>query len=509
MKQLLILLFALVMCYTPSSAQQTKRQLIKKLNSVYELIDDNYVEDVPLEPLVEEAIRTTLKSLDPHSSYLSKEEMEVSNRRIKGKFAGIGISYIIHNDTLVVRSIFEDSPASFALIQPNDRIIAVNGQSIIGRDYKSIKTLLDGEVGSMVSLTIIPHKGSKPTIVNLKRKNIRNNPVTALRIDSIGYISISSFTNTLLSDFRTAYSTLGDIKALVIDLRDNGGGYLTSGIDLASLFLSRKESVVIIKNRRREFAFRNPSDGELKDMPLVVLINENTASASEIFAGAIQDQDRGTIIGRTSYGKGLIQRIIKYKDGSGIRITTAKYMTPSGRPIQRPYTLGNDDAYHSDSTRFLHPDSIHHADSLKFRTLKRGREVYAGGGITPDIYIEKRSANLSDCVKKSLSDAIVEHTEIEFWNTSSISDMLTRYPTIECFANEYVVSTELWDILFGLGGYSAEDITDTDREYLETMLCAAIAERLYGIEARYYINICRSDYMAQQAISIATSSRKF
>lgn len=248
MKQLLILLFALVMCYTPSSAQQTKRQLIKKLNSVYELIDDNYVEDVPLEPLVEEAIRTTLKSLDPHSSYLSKEEMEVSNRSIKGKFAGIGISYIIHNDTLVVRSIFEDSPASFALIQPNDRIIAVNGQSIIGRDYKSIKTLLDGEVGSMVSLTIIPHKDSKPTIVNLKRRNIRNNPVTALRIDSIGYISISSFTNTLLSDFRAAYSTLGDIKALVIDLRDNSGGYLIPGIDLASLFLSRKESVVIIKN---------------------------------------------------------------------------------------------------------------------------------------------------------------------------------------------------------------------------------------------------------------------
>ena len=233
------------------------------------------------------------------------------------------------------------------------------------------------------------------------------------------------------------------------------------------------------------------------------------SSASEIFAGAIQDQDRGTIIGRTSYGKGLIQRIIKYKDGSGIRITTAKYMTPSGRPIQRPYTLGNGDAYYSDSTRFLHPDSIHHADSLKFRTLKRGREVYAGGGITPDIYIEKRSANLSDCVKKSLLDAIIEHSEIEFWNTSSISDMLTRYPTIECFANEYVVSTELWDILFGLGGYSAEDITDTDREYLETMLCAAIAERLYGIEARYYINICRSDYMAQQAISIATSSREF
>jgi MFS family permease len=127
----------------------------------------------------------------------------------------------------------------------------------------------------------------------------------------------------------------------------------------------------------------------------------------------------------------------------------------------------------------------------------------------PDINIEKRSSNLSDCVKKSLLDAIVEHSEIEFWNTSSISDMLTRYPTIECFANEYVVSTELWDILFGLGGYSAEDITDTDREYLETMLCAAIAERLYGIEARYYINICRSDYMAQQAISIATSSRKF
>lgn len=307
MKRFLISLVAIVLCCTPLSAQQTQRQLIKKFKSVYELLDQYYVEDVPLEPLVEEAIRATLKRLDPHSRYYTKEEMEALKRHLKGE-------------------------------------------------------------------------------------NIERRPIEAFRVDSVGYIKISTFTKPIASEFYTAYKELGDVKSLVIDLRDNGGGYVTGAIDLTSLFLSKGDVIMTRVSKRREMVFDTKRDGILKDIPLVVLINENTASSSETFAGAIQDHDRGIIVGHTSFGKGLIQKIVENNDGSGVLITTAYEKTPSGRPIQRPYTLGNGDVYHSDSTRYIHPDSIHRADNLKFKTLKLGREVYACGGITPDVYIDANTA---------------------------------------------------------------------------------------------------------------------
>ena len=302
MKRLLLSLLVLVLCGTSLSAQQTKRQLIKKLNSVYELLDEYYVEDVPLEPLVEEAIRTTLHSLDPHSRYYTKEEMEALKRHLKGE-------------------------------------------------------------------------------------DIERYPIRAYRVDSVGYIKISTFTKPIASEFYTAYQELGDVKSLVIDLRDNGGGYVTGAIDLTSLFLAKGDVIMTRVSKQRERVFKSNHDGILKDIPLVVIINENTASASEIFAGAMQDHDRVIIIGRTSYGKGLIQKFVENKDGSGIVITTAYDKTPSGRPIQRPYIKGEGEAYRSDSTRYMHPDSIARDTSLRFKTLKLGREVYACGGITPDIYI--------------------------------------------------------------------------------------------------------------------------
>lgn len=306
MKQLLISLLAITLCCASLSAQQTKRQLIKKLNTVYELLDQYYVEDVPLEPLVEEAIRTTLHSLDPHSQYLTKGEMEASNRRLRGE----------------------------------------------GEEH--------------------------PEMV-------------AQRVDSVGYIHIPVFTKPIASEFYRAYTELDDVKALVIDLRENGGGYVTAAIDLSSLFLSKGDVIMTRESKRRTITYKAQHDAIFRDIPLVVIINENSASASEIFAGAMQDHDRATIVGRTSYGKGLIQKNIELRDGSGVRITTARYKTPSGRPIQRPYTMGEGDAYLSDSTRFMHPDSTIRKEGLIFKTLKLGREVYGGGGITPDIYIAKDS----------------------------------------------------------------------------------------------------------------------
>lgn len=503
MKRFLISLFALALCCVSVSAQQSKRQLMKKLDRVYQLIENIYVEDTPLEPLAEEAIRATLKSLDPHSQYLTKEEMELSKRHLKGKFAGIGIKYIIHNDTLVVSSVIANSPAEQAHIEPNDRIVAVDDRSIVGSDLATIKSLMSGKAGSHVTLTLLPASSNTPTRLKLRRENIQNTTVVALRIDSIGYISISTFSKPLASEFYQAYRELGDVKGLVIDLRDNGGGYLTSALDLTSLFLAKGDVELITESKRREVVYDCKRDGLLKDIPLVVIINENSASASEIFAGAIQDHDRGIIVGRTSFGKGLIQRNIEYKDGSGIRITTARYKTPSGRPIQRPYIKGQNQAYHSDSLRFLHPDSISRDSAQIYTTLKLGRKVYADGGITPDVYISTDSLKLSKEVAESLSNAIIEHSIIEFWNPTIATHIRECYPTAQQFAEEYTIDTQLWDILFRRANYTSESITHYEYNYLKTMLYMALAQRLYGIEAGYYINISRIDYTAQRAIAIA------
>lgn len=506
MKRLLISLIAIALCCTTLSAQQTRRKVLKKFDRVLELIEDNYVEDKPLEPMVEEAIRATLRSLDPHSQYLTKEEMKAANRRLRGKFAGIGIQYIIHNDTLVVSSVIEGSPAQEAGITYLDRILAVDDNTIIGCQTDSISSLMHGDAGSKISLTLLSSGNDNPTTINLKRANIRTSAVVALRIDSVGYIALSTFTKSAASEFYKAYTELGDVKSLVVDLRDNGGGYLSAAIDLSSLFLSKRDVILITENSKRQKVYDTRNEGVLRDLPLVVVINESTASSSEIFAGAIQDHDRGTIIGRTSFGKGLIQKNIEFNDGSGVRITTERYMTPSGRPIQRPYTAGKNVAYLRDSSRYMHPDSIHRDTTHIFRTLKLGREVYGSGGITPDIYIGADSTKLSKCVKESLLNSIFEHCAVEFFRVESMEHIREEHPTMYSFNEKYTLSPELWDILYRIGGYGAEDITETDRHYLETMLYATLAEKIYGIEARYYINISRFDSIAQQAIAIAEES---
>ena len=502
MKRLLISIVAIALCCTTLSAQQSRRQLVKKLNSVYELLDQHYVEDVPLEPLVEEAIRATLNRLDPHSEYYTKEEMEALNRNLQGRYAGIGISNTIHDDTLVVRTTFEGSPAQRAGILTNDRIIAVDGKSIIGYSLDSISPLMRGDVGTPITLRIL-RRGEQPFDIELKRENIRDNNISAYRIDSVGYISISSFTKSVASEFYQAYIRLGDVKSLVVDLRDNGGGYLTGGLDLTSLFLSKDDVMLVVESKKRETTYNTKRDGLLKDIPLVVIINESTASASETFAGAIQDHDRGIIVGRTSYGKGLIQKYIENKDGSGMRITTARYKTPSGRIIQRPYTMGDSRSYHNDTTRYIHPDSIKRDTALVFKTLKLGREVYGGGGITPDIYIAPKGANLSEVVTRSIDNGSLEQSVVEFWERDSMESVKAHYPTVYEFAKGYNISPTLWQIVEQRAGYSHESITEYERSFVETLMLASLAERLYGTSSKDYIYISMFDYMAEQAIAIA------
>ena len=508
MKRFLILTIGLVFIHLSAIAQLTEQQQIQKLNYVYQQIRNNYVDDVPLEPLVEEAIIATLHELDPHSKYLTREQMEAMQQRISGEFAGIGIRYLIHNDTMVVRNTMANSPAQRANILPNDRITSINGQSIIGLSPDSIATLLKGKLGTEITQQIIRRGTDKPLTIKLKRNNIESSAISAAyRIDNVGYIAVSAFSRTADSEFLAAYRKLGKIESLIIDLRDNGGGAITSAIDLTGLFLRKGDVIVSTEGRSNTITYDKKRDGYITDTPIVVIINENSASASELFAGAIQDHDRGVIIGHTSYGKGLVQKVIDLKDGSAITLTVARYKTPSGRIIQRPYSMGEGEKYERDTMRYMHPDSIPHDSKLLYTTLKRGRKVYGGGGITPDIYIDTDSVKLSQTlIKAHYSKPIFEHTAVDIWDCTSYEELLKQYPTVEEFNNNYMLSSNIMELFYRNSELSAEDLTPHDKELITTKILALMAERLYGDSARYYIYNMRYDIMTRRALEIATDN---
>lgn len=502
MKQLLVTLLSIVTFALSASAQLSEQQQIQKLNLAYQQIRNLYVDDIVLEPLVDEAIRATLKQLDPHSVYHSKEDMAKRKSRLSGKFAGVGISYIMHNDTLVVKSTMSNSPASRAGIMPFDRITDVNNRSIIGIEADSVSTLLRGEANSSLSLKVVRRGAHNTLTIKLKRDYIDSNAVSAsYRIGDVGYIAISSFSKPLANKVYEAYKALGDIESLIIDLRDNGGGALTAAIDLSSMFLNKGDIIASTEGKTRNEVYYKKQERINLSIPLVVVINENSASASELFSGAIQDHDRGVIVGRTSYGKGLVQRVIDLKDGSGMSITIARYKTPSGRIIQRPYEMGEGDKYRSDTLRYMHPDSIPHDSKFLFYTLKNHRKVYGGGGITPDIYIGNKHINLSPEVIKAYTSAAFEHAIIDYFDTEDIDVIKSQYPTIEEFSCDYTPDSKLLNIF---NDYIEQaELTDTDRAFIGSMLKAFVASELYGSFAYYYIYGIDLDHTLQQAFTIA------
>lgn len=507
MKHLIVTILSLVTFVSGASAQLTEQQQIQKLNLVYQHLRNHYVDDVSLEPLVDEAIKATLKELDPHSQYLTRKEMEQLRARINGKFAGVGIRYIIHNDTLVVRSVIPNSPASRAGIIPNDRIVSVDSSNIVGIDIESAQKLLQGAADSKLSIEIVRRSEHKPLNVNIKRDYIESKGIsTSYRIGDIGYIAISTFTKPLCSEVYSAYKALGDVKSLVIDLRDNGGGALTSGIDLSSMFLAKGDLIASTEGNIGGDTYYKKQDRVTITTPLVVIINEGSASASEIFAGAIQDHDRGVVIGRTSYGKGLVQRIIDLKDGSGMTITIARYKTPSGRTIQRPYEMGKGDEYRENKVRYMHPDSIPHDSDLIYRTLRNSRKVYGGGGITPDIYIAPDSINLSSSIIKAHNSAMFEHAIIDYLDIVDVDSLKSEYPTIEDFSANHILDTKLLDIFHDYIG--KVELTDTDKAFISCTLRSLVAEYLYGSDARNYIYGIDFDHTLHQAFAIANDEER-
>ena len=510
MRRLLILIVCLAYWCADASAQYSEQQQIQKLNYVYQQIRNNYVDDVPLDPLVEEAIKATLGELDPHSSYLDKEAMAAMDNRMRGEYAGIGIRYSKYRDTIIVRSTVDGSPARRARVEINDRIISVNNQSVVGLSLDSVASLFKGAPNSKVSFDIVRRGSGKVLKFTIKRQVIESSAIDAhFRIGDVGYISIGKFSKPASSEFLKAYNELGDIKSLVVDLRGNGGGALTSAIELTGLFLKKGDVIVSVEGRTSSIVYDNKRDGHIIDIPVVVIIDEDSASASEIFAGAIQDHDRGVVIGHVSFGKGLVQRLIDLKDGTGISLTIARYKTPSGRVIQRPYTMGERESYGRDTMRYLHPDSIARDSSLMFKTLKRGRSVYGGGGITPDLYVVHENSELSERVMNIGDLSAFVHVAIEIFDRASPKSILDDYPTYVDFYNGFELSKEYYELFYSMIDSKPQDFTEYDKHFFRAMIMAVLAQQLYDDCGKSYVYGLMFDKMMLEALDIACSSQRY
>lgn len=433
--------------FSPNSSSYNSGRV--KLEKLLDLIEQEYVDNVNTDSIIDLTVNNILGQLDPHSTYISKSEFEDVQDVMKGSFVGIGINYYMLHDTLAVVKPLEGGPSYKAGLLAGDRILSVNGVQLYNKNISndSVVNLLKGNNGSSLSMKIYRQKDKKIFDVKVVRGEVPLKSVdAAIKVnDTLGYIKISRFSETTFTEFKSALDRLrkGSMKSLVLDLRENGGGYMEPAIQIVDEFLSKDDVIVKTVNKKGNVKITMASsNGSFTKGSLYVLINENSASASEIVAGAIQDNDRGTIVGRRSYGKGLVQREMYLGDGSAVRLTTARYYTPSGRSIQKPYHDGFEQYSNELNARFksgelYERDSIHLADSLQFKT-KKGRIVYGGGGIVPDVFVPLPTKHGEDAIQLLMKTSLVsyyvfeeiekERKNIEKLNYKQLSQMIYKDP---------------------------------------------------------------------------------
>jgi carboxyl-terminal processing protease len=370
-----------------------------KLNALFSLLDNQYVDSLDVDDLLEQALPTIIGELDPHSVYIPAADLEATNEQLSGSFSGIGVQFNIQNDTVMVVGVISGGPSEKVGIIPGDRIVSVDDSVFVGKGITNEKVFskLRGEKGTSVRVGVHRASADEELKFDIVRGDIPLVSVNASYLirPNIGYIKVDNFGRNTYNEFFTALMTLkrAGARGYIVDLRANSGGYMDICYQMVNEFLERDAMVVYTEGLHSERSeFRADGRGNFKDAPLCVLIDEWSASASEIFAGAIQDNDRGTIIGRRSFGKGLVQQQFDLGDGSALRLTTARYYIPSGRCIQKAYQMGDGEDYERDLLdrydrgEFYSKDSIHLADTIPYKTTK-GRTVYGGGGIMPDIFL--------------------------------------------------------------------------------------------------------------------------
>lgn len=513
---ILILLIACLSTQTLVSQQITPSIEQRKLSNVFSAINALYVDTINEKKVIESAITGMLKELDPHSSFIPKEEVERVNEPLEGSFEGVGIQFQMFDDTLLVVQVISGCPAEKVGIQAGDRIIYINEELIAGVKMRNsdIMKKLRGPKGSEVKVKIKRNNNKELILFKIIRDKIPIHSVDASYMVSndIGFIKINNFGNNTVEEYQKAFAELkkSGMKHLILSLQGNGGGYLNAAIQLADEFLEREQLIVYTEGLRQPKNVANASAlGGYEHGQLVVLIDEHSASASEIVSGAIQDWDRGILVGRRSFGKGLVQRQIPLIDGSMLRLTTARYYTPTGRCIQKPYNDGpnkyeNDLSERFKKGEFLHADSIHFPDSLKYQTLRFNRTVYGGGGIMPDIFIPIDTTKMTDFHRNVISQGIINKLVVQYIEKNR-TDMKVKYKTFDTFNESFCVDTVMINNLTELADvekikYEKEDVKKS--EFLISLQIKALIARDLWTSNEFYKIIDSTNESLQEAIRI-------
>ena len=517
----LIIILAFLFAGNANSQSEELRKNIQKLASVIQIIDYTYVDSVDMENLVEKTIVKTLRDLDPHSVYISGKALERDTERLQGSFEGIGVSFQIFQDTILVISPIPGGPSEKLGILAGDKIVKIDGENATGKDLNNqfVFDHLRGEKGSKVDVSIY-RKGKDLIDYTITRDKIPINSVDATFMidDEIGYIKLNRFSKTSLDEFKESIRSLksSGMKKLILDLRGNSGGLLDAAVDLSDEFLPSGRLIVYTEGvKSPRYESQATSLGNFEKGDLVVMIDEGSASASEIVSGAVQDWDRGIILGRRSFGKGLVQRPFPLNDGSVVRITTARYYTPTGRSIQRSYEGGIENYYRDFSKRWrngelVHADSIKFPDSLKYYT-PGNRIVYGGGGIMPDFFVPWDSTWISDYYIDLRKNGIMNQFTITYVDENR-KELLNDYPDIETYIANFVVDDDFMQAFIELGEEEGvefdEEGYESSKGVLMSQVKSWIARNLWDLNASYR-SFAESDDALQEAITILKDGSMF
>ena len=491
---------------------------LRKLNIAEISISNLYVDDVDEKKLVEDAIRGMLSKLDPHSSYMTPKEVKDANEPLSGNFEGIGVQFNMIEDTLLVIQPVTNGPSEKVGIIAGDRIVSVNDSAIAGvkMSKEEIMKRLRGPKGTKVKLGVI-RQGIKDRLTfTVVRDKIPVKSVDAVYMirPQIGYIRIGNFGATTHQEFMEGLKTLRDqgMQHLILDLQENGGGYLKAAVDIANEFLQRGDLIVYTEGRKvPRTEYKADGGGVMQQGKVVVLVDSYTASAAEIVTGAIQDQDRGIVVGRRTFGKGLVQRPLDMPDGSMIRLTIAHYYTPSGRCIQKPYKKGENRDYAMDvinrlkSGELTNPDSIHFADSLKYETLRQHRTVYGGGGIMPDEYIPLDTTLYTNYHRELSAKSIVLQQNLRYVD-SHRKKLKKEWTSFADYKQRYEVPQTLIDAIFKEGEkqkIKPKDDAELKKTipYLRLQLKALIARDIWDM-SEYFSVYNEENEMVKRALQV-------